>query len=169
MGKGCSGIVTMPDATTAGAGFMTGMLSEEHERWLEARGLDLEVVTQYGLYTDRQSQGGLDLVFPYTRDGKIINRKYRAPGKKFRQDKDAPPSFYNEDRLRDSTLADHPLIITEGELDTLSALMAGYPKTVSVPNGAGTNLDFIFETDIWPLVRNGAIILAVDGDAPGEI
>jgi twinkle protein len=149
---------------------MTGMLSEAHRKWLEEdRGLDPELVTRQGLYTDRQSQGGLDLVFPYTRDGKIINRKYRAPGKKFRQDKDAPPSFYNEDCLRDSTLADHPLIITEGELDTLSALMAGYPKTVSVPNGAGTNLDFIFETDIWPLVRNGAIILAVDGDAPGEI
>ena len=30
---------------------MTGMLSEEHERWLVARGLDLEVATNYGLYT----------------------------------------------------------------------------------------------------------------------
>ena len=42
---------------------MTGMLSEEHERWIEARGFDLETVTRYGLYTPRQCQDGV-LVVP---------------------------------------------------------------------------------------------------------
>jgi hypothetical protein len=46
---------------------MTGMLSEEHQKWLEARGLDLEIVTRYGLFTDRQSQGGRDLVIETAR------------------------------------------------------------------------------------------------------
>jgi hypothetical protein len=47
---------------------MTAMLSEEHERWLEARGFDLEMVSKFGLYTDRQSPGGRDLVIPYHRN-----------------------------------------------------------------------------------------------------
>ena len=61
------------DANFKGASSMTGMLSEEHQQWLEARGLDLEVVTRYGLYTDRQSPGGRDLVIPYRRNGEVIN------------------------------------------------------------------------------------------------
>ena len=84
---------------------MTGMLSEEHEKWLEARGFDLEVVTRYGLYTDRQSHNGRDLVIPYRRNGEVINRKYRGPQKRFRQESGAPRSFWNEDCLRDPTLA----------------------------------------------------------------
>jgi twinkle protein len=148
---------------------MTGMLSDEHQRWLEVdRGLDLEIVTRYGVFTDRQSPGGRDLAFPVFRDGKAINHKYRGPGKHFRQDKDAPPAFYNEDCLRDPALADHPLIITEGELDALTAIMAGYPRTISVPNGVGSHLDFAFEGDIWSLLKDCAVILAVDGDGPGE-
>jgi twinkle protein len=148
---------------------MTGMLSDEHQLWLEQeRGLDLEIVTRYGVFTDRQSLGGRDLAFPFIRDGKPINHKYRGPGKDFRQDKDAPRALYNEDCLRDPTLADHPLIFTEGEIDALTAIMAGYPRTVSVPDGAGSNLDFLFDRHVWPLVKDCAIILAVDGDAPGE-
>ena len=148
---------------------MTGMISDEHQRWLEQeRGLDLEIVNQYGVFTDRQSPDGRDLAFPIIRDGKVINHKYRGPGKRFRQDKDAERAFYNEDCLRDPTLADHPLVITEGEIDALSAIMAGYSRTVSVPDGVGSNMDFVFESDMWSLVKHCAIILAVDGDAPGE-
>src|SRR5262249_8429657 len=106
---GFNGIATTPDATTKGANSMTEMLSDEHAKWLEARGIDLEVATQYGLYTDRQSQGGRDLAIPYRRDGQTINRKYRGPGKRFRQDPGAPRSFWNEDCLRDQTLAGEPL------------------------------------------------------------
>ena len=98
---------------------MTGMLNEEHEKWLEARGLDLEVATHYGLYTDRQSPGGRDLAIPYRRDGEVINHKYRGPQKHFRQDPGAPRSFWNEDCLRDASLANEPLVITEGEPDAL--------------------------------------------------
>jgi twinkle protein len=65
-------------------------------------------------------------------------------------------------------LARYPIIITEGELDALSAIMAGFPRTVSVPEGVGTNLDFIFEDATWSLVRDASIILAVDGDPPGQ-
>lgn len=146
---------------------MTGMLSDEHAKWLEERGFDLETVTRYGLYTDRQSQGGRDLVIPYRRDGKVVNHKYRGPQKRFRQDKDAPRSFWNEDCLRDTTLKSEPLIVTEGELDALAAVQAGFPRAISVPDGAGSNLDFVGE--IWPLLKDAnQVILAGDGDEPGR-
>src|SRR5262245_34387286 len=104
------------------------MLSDEHQEWLEARGLDLEVVTRYGLFTDRQSQGGRGLAIPYRRLGEVINHKYRGPSKKLWQDPGAPRSFWNEDVLRDVTLAGEPLVITEGEFDALSAIQAGFVR-----------------------------------------
>jgi twinkle protein len=146
---------------------MTGMLSEEHTKWLEERALDLEIVSKYGLYTDRQSPGGRDLVIPYRRNGEIINRKYRGPQKRFRQDRNAPRAFWNEDCLRDPTLAEEPLLITEGELDALSAIQAGFPRTISVGDGANTNLDVI--GDSWPLLKDvRRIILGGDADDPGQ-
>jgi twinkle protein len=137
---------------------MTDMLSEEHQQWFEARGFDLELVTRYAIYTDWQSQGGRVLAIPYRRDGKVINRKYRGP---------APRAFWNEDCLRDTTLANEPLVICEGELDALAAIQAGYVRAVSVVDGANSNLDFVGE--LWPLLRDaGRVILAGDGDDPGR-
>jgi twinkle protein len=167
MNKGFGGAATTMDAISKGASSMTEMLSEEHEKWLEARGFDLEVVTRFGIFTDRQSQGGRDLAIPYRRDGKIINHKYRGPGKRFRQDPDAPRPFWNEDCLRDDTLASEPLVITEGELDALAAIQAGYQRTISVSDGFGSNLDFVRE--LWPLLKDAKkVILAGDGDEAGR-
>jgi twinkle protein len=146
---------------------MAGMLSEEHERWLEARGLDLEVATRYGIFTDWQSPGGRDLVITYRRNGKIINHKYRSPGKRFRQDVGAPRAFWNEDVLRDTSLSGEPLVIVEGEFDALAAIQAGFLRTISVPDGAGSNLDFAGE--LWTLLKGAPnVILAGDGDEPGK-
>jgi twinkle protein len=120
---------------------MTGMLSEEHQKWLTARGLDLETATRYGLFTDRQSPGGRDLVIPYRREGKTVNHKYRGPQKRFRQDAGAPKALWNEDCLRDATLVTEPLI--------------------------GTNLDLIGE--LWDLLKDAnQVVLSGDGDEPGQ-
>jgi twinkle protein len=167
MAKGFAGTATTTDANFEGESSMTGMLSEEHTKWLEDRRLDLEIVSKYGLYTDRQSPGGRDLVIPYYRNGEIINRKYRGPQKRFRQDQGAPRSFWNEDCLRDETLAKEPLVITEGELDALSAIQAGFLRTISVGDGANSNLKFT--TEIWSLLSDVShVILAGDGDEPGQ-
>jgi len=89
-----SGIATTTDAPTKAVSSKTAMMSEEHEKWIEARGLDLEIAIRYGLFTDRQSPDGRDLTIPYRRDGKTINHKYRGPGKRFRQDVGSPRSFW---------------------------------------------------------------------------
>jgi twinkle protein len=142
-----------------------------HVKALEKRGLDSETCGQLGLYT--QSRDGSvgeryegALVFPFVREGKEVNHKYRLPGKQFMQDKGAPRAFFNEDCLRDPTLAHLPVIITEGEFDAIAAIQSGHPRTVSVPDGANSNLDFF--TDIWPLLESvPRFILAGDGDEKG--
>ena len=141
-------------------------LSAAHAEALEARGLDLELCVRMGLHTAPGRFGGRDgLAIPFVRSGRIVNHKYRGPGKIFAQDKDAARSFYNEDVIADATLDDLPLIITEGELDCLAMIQAGFPRTVSVPDGAGTNLDFM--ADVAGLADAKRIILAVDGDQAG--
>jgi len=145
------------------------MLEKVHADWLASRGIDLEVATRYGLCTKELRPGGRALAFPFVRRGKTVNHKYRLPGKEFRQDKGSVRALWNEDVLADRTLASEPLVIVEGEMDALSAIQAGYLRTVSVPDGAGSNLDFLTAAELWPLLRDvPTVILATDGDEPGQ-
>lgn len=132
------------------------------------------------------------LVFPYFDGGREVNAKFRAPQKKFSQRPKARKTFWNADVLDDPALSDgrHPLVITEGELDAIAAIQAGHPWSVSVPDGApadrdanGRPIKMKPDSEIDPdndakydyLVNNWQrleqvkrIILATDGDGPGE-
>jgi len=145
-------------------------LSEGHAKALEERGLDVEIATRLGWHTAPRKFAGKDgLAIPMVREGRVINHKYRGPNKQFAQDKDAPRSLWNEDVLRDESLAHLPVMITEGEMDGLAGVQVahGLVRTVSVIDGANTNLDFL--ADIWPLLDKAPkFILAGDGDAPGQ-
>jgi hypothetical protein len=91
----------------------------------------------------------------------------RGVARNVQQDAGAPRSFWNEDVLRDSSLAGEPLVITEGEFDALAAIQAGFLRTISVPDGAGSNLDFAAE--LWPLLKNARqVILAGAAMNPGR-
>jgi twinkle protein len=148
-------------------------LSAQHVEALEARALDPEVAVKLGLYTVLGKFAGKDgLAIPMVREGQVINHKYRGPNKQFAQDKDAPRSFWNEDVLRDDSLADLPVMITEGEMDGLVGVQVahGLVRTISVIDGASTNLDFMWSTEgLWPLFeRVPRFILAGDGDEHGQ-
>ena len=146
---------------------MSETLSQEHVAWLQGRGIDSEIASRYGLYTDVQSGRGRELVFPFLWKGEVVNRKYRGPDKHFRQDKGGTPAFWNAEVVRDETLGAEPLIVTEGELDCLSAIQAGYQRSISVPSGAKSNLSFL--GDMWPFIAKAPrIILAGDGDDAGR-
>jgi hypothetical protein len=94
-------------ATTAyGTAEPSRTLSAQHVEALEARALDPEVAVKLGVYTVLGKFAGKDgLAIPMVREGQVINHKYRGPNKQFAQDKDAPRSFWNEDVLRDHSLA----------------------------------------------------------------
>ena len=143
---------------------------------LEERGLNPEVLERIGV-TASDKLGGNGIAIPYFDGGKLVGRKHRTFGddKRFMQDVGSRQILYNIDCLRDETLANEALIITEGECDAWAALQCGFPRVVSVPGGApaeriedddGKKYQFLSEHKaLIDGVRE--IILAVDGDGPG--
>ena len=150
------------------------MLSELHVKQLEARGLDPELAVRLG-WTSSDRLGDC-IAIPYIRRGEIANHKYRTLGKekRFCQDLDATKCLWNFDVLADESLAAHPVIITEGELDAAAAIQCGFPRTVSVPDGApaeplggAAGPKYSYLDEAMTHLRDATIILAVDGDKPG--
>jgi len=154
-------------------------ISNELMDILTARGIDVEVADRLGL-ASTQRGGGETLVLPFVREGKVVRRKYRSftSEKRWEADKGGIRCAFNEDCLRDESLIGQPLIITEGELDAIAAIQAGFPRTISVPDGAPQkpvdgaedSKAYAWLRDIRPLLskdRVCEIILATDGDEPG--
>ena len=76
--------------------------------------------------------------------------------------------------LKDPTLSNQPILITEGEMDALSCIQAGHVRTVSIPDGWTVDFETGDERKSKPLMRNlsalkGArVIVAGDNDPVGE-
>lgn len=146
---------------------------------LAERGIDAELADRLGL-ASRLEGGDEALVIPFVREGRVVRRKWRTfgPERRFGADKGAVRCAFNEDCLRDASLTSLPLLITEGELDAIAAIQAGFPRTISVPDGAPQkpvegaeeSKAYAWLADIRRLLGKeqvGEIILAVDGDEPG--
>ena len=106
--------------------------------------------------------------FPYFRDGKLVNIKYRDGRKNFKMNKGSERILYGLDDLDKSIT-----IIVEGEMDKLSLEEAGYPNCISVPDGApsiesksySSKFDFLGDPRLDDVKR---FVIAVDTDAPGK-
>lgn len=152
------------------------METQTLEGWLDQRKIDPELAIGKLGITLQQTNGQPAIVFPFIQGGKTVNNKYRTFDKQFRQDKDAVKCFYNYDVIQDPTLAEHPLIITEGEVDALTFIQAGYPKTVSVPDGAPNETHdevtakYSYLEDEVATIRSNCpfVILATDKDTNGD-
>lgn len=165
-------------STVAGEPF-SKMISEAILTTLEARGLDVEMISRLGLESTERA-GGECLAIPFTREGKVVRRKFRSfTGEpKWSAEKGGIRCAFNEDCLRDASMSGLPLVITEGELDALAAIQAGFVRTISVPDGAPSepvkdaeeSKAYAWLGDIRSLLGKDSIpeiILATDGDAPG--
>ncbi len=152
-------------------------LSAKHAALLEERGIDPELAVRHGVTSSDRLDGDC-IKIPYLKGGVEVNAKYRTLGaeKRFSQEAGGVKCFWNYDVLTDATLADQPLLVTEGELDAMVALQAGFPRTVSVPDGApaqeiGENAESVkysYIDDALPVLRDvREIILCTDGDGPG--
>jgi twinkle protein len=126
--------------------------------WLASRKLTAETARRFSI--GQTAEG--EITFPYLRDGRLVNRKYRRLPKSFRQEKDAMPCLFARDLV--SKDAD-TLLIVEGELDALAARQYGL-EAVSVPNGAD-DLRWV-EVEWDYLKRFKRLLLALDGDEAGE-
>lgn len=179
-------VISAITAAGTGASSMT-VINPQVLKWFETRGIDPETVARTGIYSGkRHDTGAVEpdpygnvIVFPTIRNGQTVAEKYRGAHKTFWQKPGGLRSFYNAEILSDPALTSGqcPLIITEGELDWLSALQCGFPHTVSVPDGAppenyqGDDFDqkfsyIMLDWERLKLIKR--ITIAVDSDGPGK-
>jgi twinkle protein len=158
-------------------------LSNAAVKWFQSRGIEDETATRYGVCTMKRADMGEVIAFPFVENGRTVNHKYRGHSKQFRQDKDAVKCFWNHDAIIDPALWDgsQRLIVTEGEVDALTAIQCGFPLSVSVPDGApqtavegeidperDKKFSFVFRA--WEALKKvKQIIIATDGDGPGQV
>jgi twinkle protein len=114
-------------------------LAGEAKNFLNSRGITDEVILNNKI---KMNSSGDKIVFPYFRDGKLINYKTRGIRDKFfTQAKDAEPIMYNYDRI----VGQKDIVVCEGEIDSLSWEVAGVIAHTSVnmgaPNPSDKNVD----------------------------
>ena len=152
-------------------------MEEKLKNWLEQRGLDPEIAALFGIEPFMQNNQTW-IKIPYVKNGERVNTKFRClDEKKFYQEPDGQKALWNADVLLDSTMKDLPVIITEGEMDALAAIQSGFPKTVSVPDGAPAKVvigqdsakyDYFVHNASHIRASAPFAILAVDSDGPGS-
>lgn len=150
------------------------MITEQAIQILAMRGLEGETLARHGV-SSYDKDGSEWLKIPYFMGTEAVNHKHRtiSGDKRFHQDADAQKCVWNINALHDDTLKDEPLIITEGELDALSAIQCGFNRVISVPDGAPAHpnagdLKYSYLPEVMGLIGDAKeIILAVDGDDAG--
>ena len=143
-------------------------LDENMRRWFDSRGIPAEVAEKEGLTKAcrKMPQTGKIsncIIFPYTVDGELVNRKYRDGAKNFMLEAGARLAPWRIDHIRDTPSC----IITEGEIDALSFIVAGYDNVVSAPNGAQRNLTWLDDFIETHFENKERIYIAVDTDTKG--
>ena len=106
--------------------------------WFKQRGISEETVRRNRIAKGRHwfpkpNKEMNCIVFPFFRDGELINCKFRSSDKQFMQSKGAEKILFGMDDVPDDA---ETLIIVEGEMDKLALNEAGVWNVVSVPDGA---------------------------------
>ena len=143
-------------------------LDNNMRRWFEDRGIPVEVAEAEGVFKASRKMpqtGKLEscIVFPYRVEGELANRKYRDGQKNFMLESGAKLVPWRIDSISDTA----ECIITEGEMDALSFLVAGYNNVISVPNGAQKNLTYLDDFIETHFENKTRIYIASDTDAKG--
>jgi len=138
-------------------------------KWLtEVRKLDGALLDHMGVGARQHPQLGTVAAFPYLRAGKPYAAKFRAvEAKDWRSSQGISRGFYNEDALRSG---DGPIVITEGEMDALSVMQAGYIRAVSLPDGwtaEGGKREVLVQAEA-DLRKSPFVIVAGDNDDAGQ-
>lgn len=140
--------------------------------WFGKRGISRKTVDDFGISLTEKSFGAAPercLVFPYIKEGEIVNYKYRTSDKRFRQEANAERTLFNIDRVQGDEI-----VFVEGEMDVLSLYEAGITYAVSLPDGApkqaklkegDKRFDALRGLD---LTKFSKVIIAVDMDEAGR-
>ncbi|XP_030471324.1 primase homolog protein isoform X3 [Syzygium oleosum] len=150
-------------------------LSDKIIGYFAERKISVETLQRNGVKQLSGKQSAIS--FPYKRKGELVGCKYRTLDKKFWQEKGTEKALYG---LDDISEADE-IVIVEGEIDKLSLEEAGFINCASVPGGApgkvsnkelpypdkDTAYQYLWNCKDY-LDKASRIILATDGDAPGQ-
>jgi len=144
-------------------------LSKRIIEYFESRKISKETLLKMKISEGVEWMPGVEkevntIQFPYFNHSKLINIKYRDAKKNFKLHKGAEKILYNIDGIfkRDEC------IICEGEFDALSFIEIGYNNTVSVPNGASTNCEYLDDYIKDYFDDKEKIYIAVDNDEKGN-
>lgn len=138
-------------------------ITTQAEAYLNLRKISKQTMDLLGVGSD-----GDNIVFPYYENGDLVFVKFR-PARKVKdgerkawREKETKPVLWGMDLCT----AEHPLIITEGEIDALSIYEAGLKNAVSVPSGCE---DFSWVETCWDwLQKFEKIIIFGDSDSAGK-
>jgi len=136
-------------------------------KYFEKRGIMQETLLKMKVYSDTEFMPQTEkeegvICFPYFIDDTLINVKYRTKDKLFKLSKGAELIFYNINAVKNNDC----VIITEGEIDCLSYIQAGFENCISVPNGAGgTAMEYL--DNYIDLFDNKTIYISSDNDLKG--
>ena len=142
---------------------------DEVLRWFEGRGIPAEIVqkediTQASKTLPQTKNIEKCILFSYRQEGELVNRKYRGVKQKhFMLESGAKLIPWRIDHIRETP----ECIITEGEMDALSFIVAGREDVISVPNGAQKNLTYLDEFIETHFENKSRIYIASDTDAKG--
>ena len=142
---------------------------EEVLKWFESRGIPADVVVEEGITQAARvfSQKGVVekcMLFPYYEEDRLVNRKYRTvKAKHFMLEAGAKLIPWRINEIEDTP----ECIITEGEMDALSFIVAGRDDVISVPNGAQKNLGWLEDFIETHMENKQRIYIAADTDKKG--
>ena len=143
-------------------------LDENMRKWFAGRGIPAETAEAEGIVKVCRKMPQTEkvekcIVFPYTVKGELVNRKYRDGAKNFMLEGGARLTPWRIDHILNTP----ECIITEGEMDALSFLVAGRDDVISVPNGAQKNLSWLEDFIETHMENKQRIYIAADTDKKG--
>jgi twinkle protein len=137
----------------------------KNERGIDEWVLQDAHITAGAEFCHAQGKTVMTMRFPYYRDGKLVNIKYRARPKDFWTTGGAEMCLYGYDDIKGQPI----FILVEGEIDKLTIdQMQAYP-CASVPNGTGSSLDFLQSGATERIFAEAEqVYIAVDMDEAGR-
>ncbi len=136
--------------------------------WLtKVRKLDPRLLASMGVRAGDKPGLGVAVAFPYTSAGRVVAHKFRAIDRKaFLSTAGVSRGLYNVENL---SCGQGPIVITEGEIDALSCVQAGYDRSVSLPDGwteDGGKRQVLIDAEA-ALRESPWVVVAGDNDAAG--
>jgi twinkle protein len=141
-------------------------LTDKLVKWFTGRMISQQTLNLAQVFSDKewmpQFEKEIEVIcFPFLRDGKQVNIKFRGANKSFKLTSGAELIWYNFDALKDNK----EIIICEGEIDLLTWLENGFLNVISPPNGAGgKNLEYLDNSiDLFENIEKIYLALDIDG------